>query len=63
MKFRSAFCTALAFGFLTSSSVIGCGVALDKSSLQAESGATQSTQIETVKIPHNPSLPTYVLAV
>ncbi|MFN8392372.1 MAG: CsgG/HfaB family protein [Bdellovibrionota bacterium] len=53
----------LALSLLCSVSVIGCGATLNKSSLQAESGATDSTKIELVKIPRNPALPTYVLAI
>ncbi len=62
MRLNTTF-TKLALTFIFTSSLMSCGAALDKRSLQAETGSPESTKIEVVKIPHNPSLPTYVLAV
>ena len=41
----------------------GCSATLDKSALQATEGSPESTASEVVAIPHDPKLPTYVVAV
>lgn len=41
----------------------GCSVNLDKSRVRAQSGATESTQIDVVSIPYDTSMPTLVFAV
>ena len=41
----------------------GCTATLDKSSVKAKAGATESTETEVVSIPYDPAYPKYVVAV
>lgn len=43
--------------------IVGCTASVDKSSVQATSTAPTSTQVETVRIPFDPSQPMYVVTV
>ena len=52
-------CLALAVCVL----LAGCGAAVDKSSVKATAGAPESTQVEVVRIPYDPSQPRYVVTV
>lgn len=53
------------FGFFILSTgliISGCA-SIDKSSLKAQAGSPESTQVEQVVIPRDPSRPTYVVAI
>lgn len=45
------------------SMLLGCTAAVNKQSVQAQQGAPLSAQVETVRIPYDPSQPMYVVAV
>jgi curli biogenesis system outer membrane secretion channel CsgG len=59
MYLRRPLILLLFFSFL----LHGCSASLDKSQSAAREGATESTRIEVIQIPHNPDLPTYVFAI